>query len=164
MRGADFNTETPGHGYYIQVRQRSVAVEYVNRRWYYLEYKLHHNSYITQVDLALTKEQLQQHNLACEVQPPETNLLMVRLPSVAPVKDDNTPTKSGDKGKRPTRYDSSDKEDNKFHPAKGPLTPAGIPSALCIVTPQEIDMLSARIKHIATLAHADHPTDETTYL
>ena len=86
------------------------------------------------------------------------------MPSAPPIEDDDTPTKSGDKGKRPAWYDSSDEEDNEFHPAKGPLTPVGIPSASRIIAPQEIDVLLAGIEHIATLAHADHPTDKTTYL
>ena len=89
---------------------------------------------------------------------------MAQSPSTAPIEADNTLTKSGDKGKKPVPYDSSDEEDDKFHPVKGPLTPAGIPSALCIIAPQEIDVLSARIEHIVTLAHANHPTDETMHL
>ena len=75
--GVEFNSETPGNSYYVQVGQRSVAVKYISGCWYYLEYESHHNSYITRADLVLTKEQLQQHNLACEVQPPESNLLTV---------------------------------------------------------------------------------------
>ena len=101
----------------------------------------------------------------CKVQPPESNLLTVQSPNVNPAEDDDTPTKSGDKGKKAAGHDSSNEdEDDNFHPAKGPLTLAAILSASQIVAPQEIDVLTAGIKHIATLAHADHPTDKTTHL
>ena len=81
------------------------------------------------------------------------------------MEDDDTPTKSGNKGKKAARYNSSDEEeDDKFHPAKGLLTPAAIPSMSQIIAPQEIDVLAAGIEHIATLAHANHPTDETMHL
>ena len=42
--------------------------------------------------------------------------------------------------------------------------PAGIPSVSKIVAPQEIDVLTAGIEHIATLAHPGHPTDDTMHL
>ena len=117
-RGTEFipGQDTHNQGYYVTVAGRSVTVEYINRHWYYLEYKSQHNSYITRADLALTKEQLVQHGLACKVQPPVTNILIPweSTEVLPPNKDDNTPTKGKGKAKSVVSNDS-DKE--SYQPA-----------------------------------------------
>ena len=124
-QGAEFTTEPNALEYYVKVGQRSVAIEYINGHWYYLEFENQHNAYITQADLALTEEQLKQHNLACKVQPPDLNLLLARPLSIVLEKEDDMPMKSTDKGKKVLVYNSSDNEE-EFHPAKGPLMPVAI--------------------------------------
>ena len=47
------------------VGNRSLAVEYINNYWYFLEYNKGLGQYTTKATLALTDEQLKQCRLAC---------------------------------------------------------------------------------------------------
>ena len=146
-------TEGPTGGYYMVFGNRSIAVEYINERWYFLEYNKGLGQYTTKATLALTNEQLEQCRLACQATPPTSSIAELCASSKVPEEEEDTPTKG--KEKAPIVYDDSDNDSN-YHPVHGPPTPAIARRAKDTVTKQEIEVVAAGIEHIATLEHAEH--------
>ena len=62
-------------GYVVNEGTSQITVEYINDKWYYLEYERQTGSFITKENLALTETQLRKHRLSCQRRPPETNIL-----------------------------------------------------------------------------------------
>jgi hypothetical protein len=63
------------HRYVTEISAKRIALEYINNRWYYLEFDQQSGNYLTKETLALTKSQLEQHQLTCTLSPPKFNIL-----------------------------------------------------------------------------------------
>lgn len=135
--GTNFSNARNDHGYTVLRGTRQVAVEYINHRWHYLEQDRQTGNFLTRPDLALTLQQLQQHRLANESAPPETNILEHR-----------------DQQREQTlspEQSTTFRNEEGWYESVEPVTQP--------IAPQEELFISEALTHVATLKHANHPAD-----
>ena len=102
-----FSNNKHEYGYWVEVRPKRTSVEYINYKWYYLNFDQQTGYYLMKETLALTNNQLIGRGLACERPPPSSNLLTLREPTPV-ILDDEENMPIVQRVSKETRSDNED--------------------------------------------------------